>query len=201
VSSGKKAGELDDKLTCSKPIRKPLLTQVWDKLLYHVLRMISISIFVVDLTKLLICILGHSQHWTINCGEWYWTACCCEWYYYYPSIIFYTNSELPKLTNSPFGQFILAPIPYPIVYKNSASFVRSVLANNPFLTTYLSIKPFLMIINGMVYKWITILEFNRLLSSFLPEPSDHEPYRFDRHIGFTLTGTSCRAGCRDLARM
>jgi hypothetical protein len=29
---GQKAGELDDKLTCSKPIRKPLLTQVWDKL-------------------------------------------------------------------------------------------------------------------------------------------------------------------------
>ena len=28
---GQKAGELDDKLTCSKPIRKPLLTQVWDK--------------------------------------------------------------------------------------------------------------------------------------------------------------------------
>jgi hypothetical protein len=26
-----KAGELDDKLTCSKPIGKPLLTQVWDK--------------------------------------------------------------------------------------------------------------------------------------------------------------------------
>jgi hypothetical protein len=26
-----KAGELDDKLTSSKPIRKPLLTQVWDK--------------------------------------------------------------------------------------------------------------------------------------------------------------------------
>jgi hypothetical protein len=28
---GQKAGELDDKLTCSKPIRNPLLTQVWDK--------------------------------------------------------------------------------------------------------------------------------------------------------------------------
>ena len=28
-----KASELDDKLTCSKPIRKPLLTQVWDKML------------------------------------------------------------------------------------------------------------------------------------------------------------------------
>jgi hypothetical protein len=30
---GQKAGMLDDKLTCCKPIRKPLLTQVWDKTL------------------------------------------------------------------------------------------------------------------------------------------------------------------------
>ena len=29
---GQKAGKLDDKLTCSKPIRKPFLTQlIWDK--------------------------------------------------------------------------------------------------------------------------------------------------------------------------